>query len=150
DETALRALEGRLGRRYAKQRLGIERAHEARVFGYGINFFHPENWYAAHSLIAAALKMSGLYWRGNKNARAVRLRRNTITSFRLPPAFDGFTILHLSDLHVDTNEAPMKRVAALVKDLRYDLCVLTGDYRGRTAGPYAETLAGLARVRGAL
>jgi predicted MPP superfamily phosphohydrolase len=150
DESALSALESRLGRLYARQRLGIERAHESRVFGYGLNFFHPENWYATHSLIAAVLKLSGLYWHGQKNARAVRLKRNTIASPRLPSAFDGFTILHLSDLHVDTNSAAMDRVAALISQLRYDLCVLTGDYRGRTAGPYEATLKGLERVRAAI
>jgi hypothetical protein len=34
-----------LGRVHARQRLGIETDHEARVFGGGLNFFHIENWY---------------------------------------------------------------------------------------------------------
>jgi hypothetical protein len=34
-------LEERLGRVHARQRLGIERDHEAQIFGQGINFFHP-------------------------------------------------------------------------------------------------------------
>jgi predicted MPP superfamily phosphohydrolase len=48
----------------------------------------------------------------------------------LPPLFDDFTILHLSDMHVDMNEAAMQRLIELVSDICYDLCVLTGDYRG--------------------
>src|SRR5206468_1331919 len=35
-------------------------------------------------------------------------------------------------------------------ELKYDLCVLTGDYRGRTYGPYDAALAGLAPIRRAL
>jgi predicted MPP superfamily phosphohydrolase len=68
----------------------------------------------------------------------------------LPPAFDGFTILHISDLHVDMNEVAMQHLIELVGGLRYDLCVLTGDYRGKTSGPFEATLDGLAKVRAQL
>ena len=117
------------------------------MFGYGINFFHPENWASAPWLIEAVLKLSGLYWRGRKNAENVHVRRNTIVSADLPEQFQGFSILHLSDLHIDTNERAMERVAELVQGLNYDLCVLTGDYRGGTSGAYQKTLEGLERIR---
>jgi predicted MPP superfamily phosphohydrolase len=41
----------------------------------------------------------------------------------------------------------MRRLIELVDGMRYDLCVLTGDYRGKTFGPFAATLEGIARVR---
>ncbi len=148
DDEAIRgALARRLGRLYARQRLGIEQDHEARVFGYGTNFFHPENLYAAHSVAALVLKLTGLYWRGRRNAQDVRLKRNSIVSPNLPAMFDGFTILHLSDLHIDTNERAMDRVTELLDGLHYDVCVLTGDYRGKTYGPYEAALKGLERIR---
>ena len=147
DETILRALEDRLGQFYARQRLGIERDHEGRVFGHGMNFFHPENWYAGHSLITAALKLTGLYWRGRRNAADVRLKRNTIALAEIPAAFDGFRILQLSDLHADRNEAAMERVIALLATIEFDVCVLTGDYRGGTAGPFRPALEELRRLR---
>jgi hypothetical protein len=150
DQAVLSALEERLGSRYANQRLGIEKDHEAQVFGHGINFFHIENLKLSHALIRAVLLGSGLYWRGAGNAGKVELRRNRIVSPHLPQAFDGYTILHLSDLHVEMSEAAMKRVIALVRGLDYDLCVLTGDYRGDTCGRYDTTLAGMAKVRAAL
>ena len=68
----------------------------------------------------------------------------------LPKAFDGFTIVQLSDLHVEMSEAAMERVIDLLGEAHYDICVLTGDYRGRTCGPYDTTLAGMARVRAGL
>ena len=61
--------------------------------------------------------------------------------------FDGFTILHISDMHVDMNEGAMRHLIEVVHHLRYDICVLTGDFRGRTFGPFDVTLDGLARVR---
>jgi len=136
----------RLGRVHARQRLGIEQAHEAQIFGQGLNFFHIENWYSIHSVIRATLAMAGLYGRGKRNAGLVRLTANRIVSERLPAAFDGFRILHLSDLHTDMNEAAMARVGELASDLNYDLCVMTGDFRGQTFGPFQASLDGLARL----
>jgi predicted MPP superfamily phosphohydrolase len=147
EDGVLEALSQRLGKLHARQRLGIERDHEARVFGYGINFFHPENFYSAHALVELGLKATGLFWRGRKNAKNIQLRHNTFESAALPPAFDGYTILHLSDLHIDTNADAMARMTALLPGLRYDIVVLTGDYRGRTFGTYRDTLDGLARIR---
>lgn len=147
DGEAISALERRLGKRHSTQRLRIERETEARVFGGGMNFFHPENWYAARSWISVVLKLTGLYWRGQRNARNVQVRRNIIASARVPAVFDGFRILHLSDLHTDTNEQALSCTIELVRELQYDLCVLTGDYRGGTSGPYEATLTGLERLR---
>ncbi|MGH6831731.1 MAG: metallophosphoesterase, partial [Methyloceanibacter sp.] len=150
NDANLSMLEKRLGRRYARQRLGIEQDHEAQVFGHGINFFHIENLTPSHALMRVVLMASGLYWRGVANAAKVEVRHNRIDSPHLPESFDGFTILQLSDLHVDMSEAAMERVIALLKGVDYDLCVLTGDYRGKTYGPYAATLAGMAKVRAGL
>jgi len=146
----LTILEKRLGRRYARQRLGIEKDHEAQVFGQGINFFHIENLPVGHAVIRAFLMAAGLYWRGLRNAAKVEVRVNAIHARHLPEAFDGFTILQLSDLHVDMSEAAMARVVQLVKDLGYDICILTGDYRGKTWGPYEPSLAGMEKVCAAL
>jgi predicted MPP superfamily phosphohydrolase len=143
-------LDKRLGRRYALRRLGIEKDHEAQVFGQGINFFHIENLPVSHALIRAFLMATGLYWRGVSNAAKVEVRHNRVASPHLPRSFDGYTILQLSDLHVDMSEAAMERVIALVKTIDYDLCVLTGDYRAKAYGPYEAALAGMARIRAAL
>jgi len=140
-------LEARLGRAHARLRLGIETDAEARAFGQGLNFFHIENLYSLHAVIRVTLKLSGLYWRGQRNARKVAVRRNRVALRGLPKAFDGFTILHLSDLHVDMNPGAMSRLIELLRDLAYDIAVMTGDYRGKTIGPYEPTLAGLAEIR---
>ena len=133
-------LKERLGRLHARQRLGIENEHEAQVFGQGLNFFHIENWYSVHSVIRAVLRVTGLYRRGQRNAGDVQVRHNPIISSRLPAVFDGFTILHISDLHADISQPAMQRVIALLPSLSYDICVLTGDFRGDTFGPFARAI----------
>lgn len=40
----------------------------------------------------------------------------------------------------------MESVVDLVKDLNFDICVLTGDYRAKTYGPIQPCLVGMARV----
>jgi uncharacterized protein len=147
NDVVVSKLEQRLGRLHAKQRLGIETEHEAQIFGQGINFFHIENWYSIHSLIRGTLKLSGLYWRGQRNAERVQVRHNQIRSQKLPSGFNGFTLLHMSDLHVDMNEGAMRRLMELVPDLEYDMCVMTGDYRGATFGPFDAALEGMKRLR---
>ena len=140
-------LEKRLGRVHARQRLGIETDHEAQIFGQGLNFFHIENWYSVHGLMRGVLRLCGLYRRGVRNTARIRVLRNDIARPGIPPLFDGFTILHISDMHVDMNDSAMQRLTELLGDLTYDLCVLTGDYRGKTFGSFEATLTGLARIR---
>jgi len=139
-------LEKRLGRLHAKLRLGIEADYEAQVFGQGINYFHIENSTSSHFIIRALLKLTGLYERGRRNATQIEVRRNFVRSPRIPKAFDGFTILQLSDLHVDMNQDAMARLRIVLREIDYDLCALTGDYRGQTFGPYAATLEGMSQI----
>jgi predicted MPP superfamily phosphohydrolase len=149
-EEVERLLEGRLGRIHARQRLGIERDHEAQIFGQGTTFFHLENFPGSAAVIETLLRLSGTYWRGRTNASRVELRRNAIASARIPRAFDRFAILHLSDLHADMSGEAMRRTQAIVSDLSYDLCVLTGDYRGLTFGPYLPALQAMSGLLDAM
>jgi predicted MPP superfamily phosphohydrolase len=139
-------LEKRLGRLHAKLRLGIEADHEAQASGQGINYFHIENLKLSHFAIRACLRLTGLYGRGQRNAAQIEVKRNYIRSTRIPKAFDGYTILQLSDLHVDMSLDAMERLTTILQNINYDLCALTGDYRGQTFGPYDATLAGMSLV----
>ena len=67
----------------------------------------------AHTLLEGVLRLSGLYWRGRRNAAKLLLRRNEIVSHRIPKAFDGFRILHLSDLHTEMSQQAMARLLDL-------------------------------------
>ena len=104
DEEIFRKLEERLGPLHARKRLGVETNHEAKIFGQGLLSFHIGNWYPVHSAIRNALKLTGLYWRARRNSERILVKRNDVMFKELPPLFDGLTILHLSDMHVDMNE----------------------------------------------
>jgi predicted MPP superfamily phosphohydrolase len=98
-------------------------------------------------VIRAALIATGLYWRARKNAEDIKIRRHDVWSPELPASFDGLTILHLSDLHADISDGAMRRLIELLPTVSYDVCVLTGDYRGKTFGPYRAAIEGMRRVR---
>src|ERR1035441_7495053 len=91
DKDILHKLEQRLGPIHARQRLGIEKDHEAQVFGQGLTFFHLENLHLAPAIIRNALKLTGLYWRARRNAEHVTVRRNDLRFAALPSLFDGYT-----------------------------------------------------------
>lgn len=139
-------LEARLGRIHARQRLGIEAERGHRVFGRGLNFFHPENWYSAHALMRFAIQLVGMYERGQSNARNLQVKKNPIHLPHLPKAFHDFRILHLTDLHVDMDDRNLTALIQTVANLHYDICVLTGDYRARTFGAIEGAVAGMQRL----
>jgi hypothetical protein len=126
-----------------ERRLKVETEHESQLFGQGLILFNLENWYSAPSVVRNALKLTGLYGRMRRNADQIVIRRNVLEFAKLPPAFENFTILHLSDLHVDISAGAMRHLLGVVSDLQYDICVLTGDYRGKTYGPFDASLKGI-------
>jgi predicted MPP superfamily phosphohydrolase len=81
----------------------------------------------------------------------IAVERQEIYLRKLPPALNGFRIVHLSDLHygplVDTRH--LERAIAIANDLHPDLIALTGDYISQErafAEPCAE-LVGRLRAR---
>jgi len=143
-------LETRLGAVHARLRLGIEAESGHRVFGKGLNFFHPENWYSIHALIRYAIQLVGLYGRGQRNARNLQVRENIVSLPYLPKAFHDYRILHLTDLHVDMDSRNLDSLVQKVINLQYDACVLTGDYRAQTFGSIEGAVAGMQRLVAAL
>ncbi|WP_166257586.1 metallophosphoesterase [Marinobacter salicampi] len=150
DELLHYRLSLRLGAVHARQRLGIERDTEARVFGRDHHSFHLENIYSAPGFIRTCLRLVGMLKRGQNNSRRLRTVDHQLRLPGLPPAFEGFRLLHLTDLHVDMDPENLQAVIDQITPLQYDLCVLTGDYRRLTWGPIEEAQAGMARLRKAI
>lgn len=117
------------------------------MFGPGRHFFHLENWYSMHGVVRTGLRLLGLTARARRNARDIQLREHVITLPHLPEEFGGYTLLHLTDLHLDAAPDLVSTLIRTVRGLDYDLCVLTGDYRARTFGAFDAALAGMAELR---
>ncbi len=69
-----------------------------------------------------------------------KLVRLEIPLPRCPRAFDGLTVLQLSDIHYDDHFSvvPLRHALSMARDLRPDLIVLTGDFI--TIPPFNEYL----------
>ena len=79
----------------------------------------------SHRLIRAGLRFSGLRGRGRRNLLDIGLRHNEVRLDRLPAAFDGFTLLQVSDLHLDMDAEFQRHLIERVQGLAFDACVLT-------------------------
>jgi Acyltransferase len=90
-------------------------------------------------------RLSGLYWQGRRNAAKLRLRQNEIVWHRVPKAFDGFRILHLSDLHVDMSQQSYMDAVALAAALPGEPAfVAKKELAGQVfAGPFLRRLGTL-------
>jgi uncharacterized protein len=107
------------------------------------------HWYgllAATRAFDWALKAVGLHERGYRNACTLAVRDVDHVLARVPGAFDGFTILQLSDLHLDGMPELVDLALDALGDREVDLCVLTGDYRTELHGPIGPAMRSLRRL----
>ena len=89
------------------------------------------------------LRAVGLYARGYRNFLNVQVTHHDVVLPQLPPAFHGFRILHLSDLHIDLDPALGPVVHEIIGRQDYDMLVITGDLRASVIGGTDETVAAL-------
>jgi predicted MPP superfamily phosphohydrolase len=72
------------------------------------------------------LKVTGFYRKGYGNAKTIRVKEIALEYPNLPPAFDGFRILHLSDLHIDSIPGFASLIINKIKGLQFDICLKEG------------------------
>ncbi len=90
--------------------------------------------------LVRGLKLAGVYRRGVANACDVQVVEHELFFNALPPSFDGYRILHLTDPHIDSLPGIEDSICERLAPLRYDMAVLTGDYRFRTYGTYGPAV----------
>ncbi|MBI5527805.1 MAG: metallophosphoesterase family protein [Deltaproteobacteria bacterium] len=78
---------------------------------------------------------------GVRNLLNIRTRRVSLAPPGLPRAFDGFSILLLSDMHLGSIPELGPAVVRVIEGLRADVCVFAGDFRlyAHQSGPTFET-----------
>jgi hypothetical protein len=140
DQEAFAKLVDRIGPTHAGQRMEMQAHYSALMLkGYHLHI-HMEEFPAVAWLIKTTLKSTGIWPAAVKNSSRYRIIEHTVPIPHLPETFDGFRILHLSDLHIEGMIDKGHALQAMVSTLRYDLCVMTGDYRFLTYGHYDKTL----------
>lgn len=80
------------------------------------------------AVTALGAALAALLARGNANTRRLQVTRETVAVPGLLAAFEGCTLLHLTDLHLRAGSRWPERLLALIAETRPDIICLTGDY----------------------
>ena len=82
------------------------------------------------ALAIALLSMGYLIFGATEGKQHFQVKEVTIESCHIPRGFDGYRIVHLSDIHTGswgTDIQPMKEAVSLINQQQPDLIVFTGD-----------------------
>lgn len=105
-------------------------------------------WRLVHGAAFIGLLALFCFWQNN----SLVVSRHTFANEKIPPAFDGFTILHLSDLHNKSFGANQSSLLRKIQKIHPDLVVITGDlidrrrYNAKPAMDLVERLTSLVPV----
>ncbi|MCX6224151.1 MAG: metallophosphoesterase [Bacteroidia bacterium] len=91
-------------------------------------------------IFVVLLKITGYYRKGYGNAKTIRVNELSLKFPNLPATFNRLRILHLSDLHIDSIPGFASLIIHKIKDLKFDICLLTGDYRRDISGSFSQIL----------
>ena len=133
-----------------RKRLLIEQGQLPSWTRRGDGAFTVEHVPFHRLMLQTLFRVPGLRSRGERNARNAVVRTRRFAFDSLPPAFCGFTILHLSDLHADGLPGLTESLSERLHNLQVDLCVLTGDYRYRTRGPCDDVYPHMEKILAAV
>jgi uncharacterized protein len=86
-------------------------------------------------LLDRGLKGTKLYARGRQNALDLRLVELELAFADLPPAFDGYRILQVTDTHFDALPELADAARQLMAGIEVDMLALTGDVQGEHGAP---------------
>jgi len=82
-------------------------------------------------------------------ARALKVRRFTLEFATLPAPFDGFTVLHISDLHLLKFGTIPRQMLRVLPTLPADIAAFTGDYKRHAYSDDAPIPGWMSRIVGA-
>ena len=100
---------------------------------------------AAFVVCAASLAAWGMY----EGVRLPSVSRLEIEYDALPAAFDGYRVVHMSDLHCSTaaRRSRFEKIVKLVNDIDADLVAITGDFVDGLVPDRRDDLAPIAGLR---
>ncbi len=119
-----------------------------RPAGAAANAIPRSEFLARLALGLGAIPVVALLWGMVRGATDYQVRRVTLKFPNLPPAFDGFKVIQISDLHTGSfnSTEPLQRAVALINKQGADLVLMTGDLvnnRATEVEPHMPALAGI-------
>lgn len=136
----------RLGAALLRQRLHRQANLRANLVHQGEGPLVIERVFPVDRFINTLLRLTGLQARGQANCLDIRVLTREQPLANLPTAFDGFRLLHLTDLHLDLIPGFADTVVRLVARTPHDLTVITGDFGEHPAGHFQDCLDGIRRI----
>ncbi|MEN6439528.1 MAG: CDP-archaeol synthase [Syntrophobacter sp.] len=115
----------------------------SRPLRFILNF---EDAFYYHIFMKTVFRLLGIFGKGRRNALVVETREVSFRFPDLPRSFDGYRILFLTDLHLDGLEGLTEKLIEIVRRIPVDLCILGGDFRMETSGPFANALSHLSAL----
>lgn len=99
-----------------------------------------------------AVPLFALLWGMVRGATDYQVRRVTLHFPNLPPAFDGFKVVQISDLHTGSfhSTEPLQRAVALINQQNADLVLMTGDLVNNRASEVEPHIPALSQIKAAL
>ena len=145
-----RSVATRLGPDLLRRRLHAQANLRARLVHQGEGPLAVERVIPVDRIITRIIEISGLAARGRANCLDIRTITRDQPLANLPPAFDGFRLLQISDLHLDCVEGFTDRLIDLLDRTPHDLAVITGDFADHAAGYFHDCLDDIRRLGAAL
>ena len=99
-----------------------------------------------------AIPFFALLWGMVRGATDYQVRRVTLHFPNLPPAFDGFKVIQISDLHTGSfnSTEPLRRAVAMINQQNADLVLMTGDLVNNRATEVEPHIDALAQIKSGL
>ncbi len=103
--------------------------------------------------VAGALAIASLAYLlfgATKGTQHFQVREVTYTSADLPKAFDGYRLIHLSDMHVGSwagNPKPLQKAVKLINEQQADVVLFTGDLVNNLATELDEFMPILSQIK---
>ena len=127
-------LKERMGEGLLNKRLSKQTRHEARLTHQGEGIFKLERFrhISIDRWAERLLKLCLLWKRAHQNIFEIQIVEEEWQLPKLPPSFDGFRLLQLSDLHLDIDPELAPTIGRAVRDCPHDAMCITGDFRKTT------------------
>ena len=114
----------------------------------GVSAIPRSEFLAKVALGLGAVPFVALLWGMVRGATDYQVRRVALKFPNLPPAFDGFKVLQISDLHTGSfnSTEPLQRAVRFINAQKADLILMTGDLvnnRATEVEPHIPALAGI-------
>ena len=140
----------RLGPDRLAHRLKIQVSHSHHSFRLRAPHRYLQNFTFLQTVAISLLRVTGLYARARRNYFDLQIRSHPILLPLLDPIFNGFTLLHLSDLHGDLDPDFILNLIEKLRPLVFDGVVITGDFRSRINGDPRPSLQSIRHLTAAL